>query len=90
MSRPKRTSGAAQHPPASGQVDAGVPFDPASIAPAPPGEAAAEPPRDRAMPAPQGPLPTREIERLKARAAKSTVVAPVAGQRDPAAKLRRK
>ena len=84
MSRPRRATAAAPSPPASGQASAGTPFDPTALAP--PGHTAAH--RDKAMPAPQTPLPEREIERLKAQASTSTRVAAVPGQQDPAAKAR--
>lgn len=86
MSPPKRTTRAVQQPPASGQADAGVPFDPESIVPEPSDAALAKPPGDHAMPAPQSPLPRGEIERLKAQAAKTRAAVPGVGQHDPAAK----
>lgn len=86
MSPPKRTTRAVQQPPASGQADAGVPFDPASRVPEPGDTASAKPHRDRAMPAPQSPLPAGEIERLKAQAAKTRAAVPGTGQHDPGVK----
>lgn len=86
MSPPKRTTRVVQPPPAFGQADTGVPFDPASIVPEPSDAALVNPPFDRAMPAPQSPLPKGEIERLKAQAAKTRAVVPGVGQHDPAAK----
>ena len=85
MSHPKRTTHAVQQPPASGRTDAGVPFDPMSSVPEPSDVASAKPPRDRAMPAPQSPLPAGEIERLKARAAKTLTKVLRGGQPDPSA-----
>ena len=85
MSLPMRKTPTVQPPPAFGQADTGVPFDPASKVPEPSDAASAKPPSDRAMPAPQSPLPAGEIERLKARAAKTRSAAPSPGQHDPGA-----
>jgi hypothetical protein len=86
MSGPKRTAGTPHHPPASGQADVGAPFDPASMVPEPGDPSTRQPPQDRAMPAPRSPLPAREVERLKARAAKTRAVVPATGQHDPGVK----
>lgn len=86
MSLPKRATRAVLQPPAFGQADTGVPFDPASSVPEPSDAASAKPPRNRAMPAPQSPLSAGEIERLKARAAKTRAAVAGPGQHDPGAK----
>ena len=79
MSRPQR--------PAGGAVGPGKDFDPAAPVTAP---EAPTPTHDRAMPAPQSPLPAAEVERLKARARKSRSGPRGAGQPDPGGQPRRK
>lgn len=86
MSFPKRSTRAVLPPPTSGQANAGVPFDPASKVLEPSDVASGKPPFDRGMPAPRSPLPVGEIERLKARAAKTGAGLLGTGQYDPSAK----
>ena len=79
MSRRKRPPAA----PTRGEAGAGAVFDPAAsdaCADMPPGPSGAV---ERAMPAPQTPLPDAEFERLKARAVRSRAVPPVPAQADP-------
>jgi hypothetical protein len=86
MTIPKPMMPAVQQPPASGQSDAGVPFDPVARRPKQGDATIAESPHDGAMPAPQSPLSVDEMERLKARAAINHASVPGPGQHDPSVK----
>lgn len=86
MSHPKRITRAVPQLPASGRTDVGVPFDPMSRVPESSDVELPIPPGDRAMPAPQSPLPAGEIERLKELAANTRTAVLGGGQHDPSAK----
>ena len=85
MIPPKRMAIAVQHPPASAQVDASEPFNPASRASERRDAALDRPLGNSAMPAPRSALPGSEIAGMKALATKTRPVLLGAGQHDPAA-----
>ena len=88
MSRARAPGSAAHKPLAPGSAAAGVVVDPANQAIAVP--VRRKPGSNRVAPAPQHPIPSEEVERLKANAVNARLQMHVVGQPDPAAKPRRR
>ena len=80
-------SGKTRKIPAAGKGTGTGPFDPGALPPEPMQDTRAP---NRAAPAPQGPLPEAEIERLKERAASTPAPHRVSAQPDPGARKPRR
>jgi hypothetical protein len=90
VSTTRRTPDKAQPLPQPGEAEAGAGFDPGSELTTPATKNSDAPAGSRAMPAPGSPLPEKEMQRLKTRAATKRLESPAAGQHDPSAKRPRK